>query len=87
MSAPALRETSLLADAGFERIKQYPGEEQVQLKVVLPLYYKAYVSEVGSQKAASANVETVFSGVGGMVQKATTIGSDLVTDCAICHHN
>ena len=29
----------------------------------LPLHYSAYVPEVGSQKAAAANVETVFSGV------------------------
>ena len=30
----------------------------------LPLHYNTYVPEVGSQKATSANVETVFSGVG-----------------------
>ena len=29
----------------------------------LPLHYSSYVPEVGSQKAAAANVETVFSGV------------------------
>ena len=29
----------------------------------LLLHYSAYVPEVGSQKAAAANVETVFSGV------------------------
>ena len=42
---------------------------------------------MGSQKAASANVETVFSGVGGMLEKATTLGADLVADYTICHHN
>ena len=46
----------------------------------LPLHYKSFVAEVGSQKAASSNVETVFSGVGGMVAKASSIGPDLVMD-------
>ena len=53
----------------------------------LPLHYQTYVPEVGSQKAASSNVETVFSGVGGMVQKATTLGSELTESYTICHHN
>ena len=53
----------------------------------LPLHYKSFLSEVGSQKSSSANVETVFSGVGGMVAKASSLGSDLVVDYTICHHN
>ena len=53
----------------------------------LPLHYKTFVSEAGSMKAASANVETVFSGVGGMVAKASSLGADLVADYTICHHN
>jgi len=53
----------------------------------LPLHYSVFVAEVGCYKAASANVETVFSGVGGMVQKSTNIGADLVADYTICHYN
>lgn len=53
----------------------------------LPLHYASFVGEVGSTKAASSNVETIFSGVGGMVQKSTSIGADLVVDYTICHHN
>ena len=32
-------------------------------------------------------METVFSGVGGMVAKASSLGADLVADYTICHHN
>ena len=53
----------------------------------LPLHYQTYVPEVGSQKAASSNVESVFSGVGGMVQKAITLGAELTENYTICHHN
>ena len=53
----------------------------------LPLHYQTYVPEVGSQKAAASNVESVFSGVGGMVQKATTLGAELTENYTICHHN
>ena len=42
---------------------------------------------MGSQKAAASNVESVFSGVGGMVQKATTLGAELTENYTICHHN
>ena len=52
----------------------------------LPLHYNAFVGEVGSSKVASSNVETVFSGVGGMLQKATTLGGDLVESYTICHY-
>ena len=38
MSAPALKQAGLVtADSGFERIKQYPGDEQVRLKVVVEI--------------------------------------------------
>ena len=52
----------------------------------IPLHYNAFVAEVGSAKAASSNVETVFSGVGGMLQKATTLGGDVVESYTICHY-
>lgn len=54
---------------------------------ILPIHYKVFITQVGCAKAASANVETVFSGVGGMLAKAASMGSDLVADYAICHHN
>ena len=38
-------------------------------------------------QAAEFAKETVFSGVGGMVQKAITLGSDLTESYTICHHN
>ena len=53
----------------------------------LPIHYKTFVAEVGSQKAAAANVETVFSGAGGMVAKAASLGADLLADYTICHYN
>ena len=53
----------------------------------LPLHYNTYVPEVGSPKAASANVETVFSGVGGMTAKAMSLGAGVTADYTICHHN
>jgi hypothetical protein len=70
-------------EKGIFNHKRFWFEHRAQL----PLHYKAFVSEVGSQKAASANVETVFSGVGGMVAKASSLGGDLVADYTICHHN
>ena len=53
----------------------------------LPIHYNAFVGEVGTMKAASANIESVFSGVGMMLQKATTMGAELVADYAILHYN
>ena len=56
-------------------------------RIELPLHYNTYVPEVGSPKAASSNVETVFSGVGGMKAKAASLGAGLTTDYTMCHHN
>ena len=56
-------------------------------RIELPLHYNTYVPEVGSPKAASSNVETVFSGVGGMKAKAASLGAELTADYTICHHN
>ena len=59
--------------ASLTRKKRFWFEHRTEL----PLYYQTYVPEVGSQKASSSNVESVFSGVGGMVQKATILGAAL----------
>ena len=53
----------------------------------LPVHYRTFVGEVGSAKAASSNVETVFSGIGGMLAKATTMDPDLAANYTILHHN
>ena len=53
----------------------------------LPGHYRTFVGEVGSAKAASSNVETVFSGIGGMLAKATTMGPDLAANYTVLHHN
>ena len=53
----------------------------------LPIHYSTYVGQVGCAKAASSNVETVFSGTGGMVAKSVNIGGELLSDYSICHHN
>ena len=59
--------------ASLTRKKRFWFEHRTEL----PLHYQTYVPEVGSQKASSSNVESVFSGVGGMVQKATILGAAL----------
>ena len=69
--------------ASLTRKKRFWFEHRTEL----PLHYQTYVPEVGSQKASSSNVESVFSGVGGMVQKATTLGAELTENYTICHHN
>ena len=46
-----------------------------------------YRPDVGSMKGASANVESVFSGAGGMAAKASTIGADLLGAYVFCHYN
>ena len=38
-------------------------------------------------KAASASVETVFSGVGNLARKSPTLSADILSDYAICHYN
>ena len=53
----------------------------------MSIHYNTYVGQVGCAKAASANVETVFSGVGSMVAKSVNIGGELLSDYAMCHHN
>ena len=45
------------------------------------------MAEVGSAKAASSNVESVFSGAGGMAANSTSISGDLLSDYAVCHDN
>ena len=53
----------------------------------LPIHYRTFVGQVGSAKAASANVETVFSGIGGMLAKAPTMDPELASNYTILHYN
>ena len=53
----------------------------------MPIHYHQWVGGVGSMKAASANVETVFSGAGRMMTLSKTLGPELLSDYAFCHYN
>ena len=56
-------------------------------KAVLPLHFGVYVSEVGCKKAASANVETVFSGAGKFTEEAKSTGPKLLRRMTKLHYN
>ena len=56
-------------------------------KAVLPLHFGVYVSEVGCKKAASANVETVFSGAGKFTEEAKSTGPTLLRRMVKLHYN
>ena len=49
----------------------------------MPIHYNTYVGQVDCAKAASSNVETVFSGAGGMVAKSVNIGGELLSDYTV----
>ena len=44
-------------------------------KLVLPIHYHTYLAEVGCKKAASDNVESVFSGAGKFTAEAPLVGA------------
>ena len=51
------------------------------------LHCAVYVSEVGCNKAASANVESVFSGAGKFTEEARTASPTLVSSMVKLHYN
>lgn len=53
----------------------------------MPIHYAEFVGGVGTMKAASANVETVFSGAGSMMRTSGRLGPTLLSDYAFCHVN
>jgi hypothetical protein len=58
-----------------------------QQKAALPIHYSLWLGEVGCAKAASANVETVFSGAGRLSAKSRTLDPQLLSDYAFLHYN
>ena len=56
-------------------------------KEELPLHFKVYVAEVGCKQAASANVESVFSGAGKFMQEAPSTGPVLLQRMIRLHYN
>ena len=71
----------------------YHGSERFNLrtfwaahKKVLPIHYRVYMAEVGPNKAASANVETVFSGAGKFSKEAELASPDLLRRMVRLHY-
>lgn len=56
-------------------------------KSVIPVHYSLWMAEVGCAKVASANVETVFSGVGRISMKSHCLGPQILSDYAFLHYN
>ena len=56
-------------------------------KSIIPLHYAVYVAEVGCNKAASANVESVFSGAGKFTGDAKSAGPILIKRMVKLHYN
>jgi hypothetical protein len=53
----------------------------------LPVHYSLWMAEVGCAKAASANVEVVFSGAGRISTKSHKLDPQLLSDYAFLHYN
>ena len=49
-----------------------------EMRKVVPVHYAVYLGDCASKKAASANVETVFSGAKKMADDATMMADDLL---------
>ena len=56
-------------------------------KSALPLHFGVYVAEVGCKKAASSNVETVFSGAGKFTEEAKNTRPTLLRRMVKLHYN
>lgn len=54
---------------------------------MLPIHFTVYVAEVGPNKAASANIETVFSGAGKFAEEAKTASEKLLSQMVRLHYN
>ena len=59
----------------------------VDHKAQLPLHFGVYLTEVGCIRAASASVETVFSGAGKFMEEAPSAGATLLRMMVRCNVN
>jgi hypothetical protein len=59
----------------------------VDHREVLPVHYAVYLAEVACLKAASANVESVFSGAGKFTKEAPSTGHVLLKRIVRLHYN
>ena len=82
----------LLADRG-NKYYMYQGSDRFNLRVfwaehktLLPIHYRVYMAEVGPNRAASANVETVFSGAGRFSKEAEKASADLLRRIVRLHY-
>ena len=71
--------------------KHYEGTGRFNLRAfwaeyknVLPIHYRTYLAEVACKKAASANVETVFSGAGKFMAEVHAPSLPLPFCCSPC---
>ena len=56
-------------------------------KTMLPFHYRTYLAEVACKKAASANVESVFSGAGKFTAEAPLVGPLTLMRMIKLHYN
>ena len=56
-------------------------------KKVLPIHYHVYLGDCGSKRAASASVETVYSGATKLSTEADHLGDDVLAAYIYLHHN
>ena len=58
-----------------------------EYKAMLPLHHAVYLADVACKKAASANVESVFSGAGKFTEEAPSGGELLLSYLIKLHYN
>ena len=56
-------------------------------KKALPIHYHVYIGDCGSKRAASASVETVYSGATKLSNEADSLGDDVLAAYVFNHHN
>ena len=56
-------------------------------KKALPIHYQVYLGDCGSKRAASASVETVYSGATKLSNEADHLGDDVLAAYVFNHHN
>ena len=56
-------------------------------KQLLPIHYRVYVGDCGSKRAASASVETVYSGATKLSDGSERMADDVLAAYIFCHYN
>ena len=56
-------------------------------KHLLPIHYRVYLGDCGSKRAASASVETVYSGATKLSDGSDSLADDVLAAYIFCHYN